>query len=154
MVVEFRHRVSKPISRMARTGALCSTEICAAQAIEKAVFSILTQDIHATRLEARHFTTRASRANRTGGGSGAAFEDRFLDDHDLRRNYYDWIAVMGVHRIPAGPVLDVIIEGKALTEVDRAWRKRKGWTRGLLVQGLQLFIDILMRREEKNRLTA
>ena len=124
---------------------MCSTEICAAQAIEKAVFSILTQDIHATRLEARHFTS---------GARGAAFEESFLDDHDLRRNYYDWIAVMGVHRIPAGPVLDVIIEGKALTEVDRAWRKRKGWTRGLLVQGLQLFIDILVRREEKNRLTA
>ncbi len=145
MVMDLRHRVSKPISRMARTGALCCAEIRAARAIEKAIFSILTQNIHATGIEARCYAT---------GSRGSSFEDAFLEGYDLRRHYYDWIAAMGVNRIPVGPILDVIIEGKALTEVDRTWKKRKGWTRGLLVRALRLFNEVLVRGEEKNRLTA
>jgi len=132
---------------MAKTGALCAAEISAARAIEKAVFSILTGDIHATRFDRQCYATNA-------GARGSSFEDLFLGGHDLRRTYYDWIEQMAAHRIPAGPVLDVIIEGQALTEVDRCWKKRKGWTRGVLVRALGLFNEVLVRGEEKNRLTA
>ena len=146
MSMDMRHRVSKPISRMARTGALDFTEVKAARAIEEAVLSIATRDIHSSRFESGHFSN---------GLRGGGFEDTFLRLQDLRRSYYDWIGQMRSSRLPAGPVLDVIIDGKALSEVDRAWKKRKGWARGVLVTSLQLFIETQGREvEEKKRLTA
>jgi len=146
MTADLRHQVSKPISRMAKTGALGPAEVCAARAIEEAVISILSQDVRSGKFE---------RINLENGGRGSCFEDAFIRRHDLRQNYYQWVEEMTARKVPAGPVLDVIIEGRALTEVDRAWKKRKGWTRQKLVDGLRLFNEVRSSEQEKrNRLTA
>ena len=146
MTTDLRHRVSKPISRLAKTGALSPAEVRAARLIEAAVISILTQDIHSGGIAERGLAR---------GNTGPGFEDQFLRRHDVRQSYYGWVEQMGANQLPAGPVLAVIIDGRALTEVDRTWKKRKGWTRGKLISGLKLFIEIeSQEREKRNRLTA
>ena len=146
MATDLRHRVSKPISRLAKTGALSPAEVRAARVIEAAVISILTQDIRSGGIAERELAR---------GNTGSGFEDSFLRRHDVRQSYYGWVEQMRANQLPAGPVLDVIIDGRALTEVDRTWKKRKGWTREKLIAGLGLFIEIeRQEREQRNRLTA
>ncbi len=146
MVTDLRHRVSKPISRLAKTGALSPDEVRAARVIEEAVISILTQDIRSSGIAEWNIARK---------NTGSGFEDQFLRRHDVRQSYYGWVEQMRISQLPAGPVLDVIIDGRALTEVDRTWKKRKGWSRGKLIAGLRLFIEIERQEGEKrNRLTA
>ena len=145
MPAYFGKDVSKPISRLARSGALDTGDVAAALAIEAAVVSILTNDLHAGYRDGVH-----------PGNPGQGFaEGRLLRFHDQRALYYDWVDAMTAAGLSAGPVLDVIIEGKPLTAIDLAWKKRKGWARRLVQQGLALYRSMaLARKTATERLTA
>ena len=146
MATSLRHRVSKPISRLANAGALSLEEVRAALAIEEAVVSIMTKDIRGSGLTTQGLVR---------GNGRSTFEENFLRRHDIRQSYYNWVDVMKTNDLPAGPVLDVIIDGRPLAEIDRTWKKRKGWARAILFSGLRLFIESERReREQTNRLTA
>lgn len=136
--------VSKPISRLIKTGVLTAEDIAAVIAIENGVISILTNDIRATRHDLAKVNT----------GAGGA-EDRFMRFFEVRHSFYDWSDAMQAAGLAAGPVLDVILEGKPLNCVDKAWRRRKGWTRDLLIEALRLYRAVCRERTRKTtRLTA
>ncbi len=134
--------VSKPLSRLAKTGVIAGADLAAAIDIECAVISILSNDIRSDRHDRPEALPQTRQAR-----------DRLLRFFEARQAYYDWIDAMAGSGLPAGPVLDVIVEGKPLTSVDRAWRRRKGWARGLLLKALRLYREI-RREREKMRLTA
>ncbi|MEE8295618.1 MAG: hypothetical protein V3R64_07880 [Sphingomonadales bacterium] len=136
--------VSKPISRLIKTGVLDAEDIAAVISIENGVISILTNGIRATRHDLPKVSTQA--------GSGDA---RFMQFFEVRHNYYDWSDAMQAAGLAAGPVLDVILEGKPLNMVDLAWGHRKGWTRDLLKEALSLYQQVCQERGKKtSRLTA
>lgn len=135
--------VSKPLSRLMKTGVLDSADITAAVAIENAVISILTHDI------------RSSRHDIAPGGRTGDAEEGFLRHFNARHCYYDWLDAMQAAGIAAGPVLDVILEGRPLHVVDKAWCKRKGWTREVLKRALHIYQAVWAERMRKtSRLTA
>lgn len=133
-----RYPVSKPVSRLIKTGVLGPDEVTAVIGIECAVISILAHDIR-SELRDRPKT-------------GPAGQGVMRHYHD-RRSYYAWIEAMQAAGLSSGPVLDVILEGRPLHKVDKAWRRRKGWTRGLLGKSLRLYRDVCRNRETR-RLTA
>ena len=136
--------VSKPISRLIKTGVLDAEDIAAVISIENGVISILTNGIRATRHDLPKVSARAE--------SGDA---RFMRFFEVRHNYYDWSDAMQAAGLAAGPVLDVILEGKPLNMVDLAWGHRKGWTRDLLKEALSLYRQVCRERGKKtSRLTA
>lgn len=136
--------VSKPISRLIKTGVLNTEDIAAVISIENGVISILTNGIRSSRHD-------LPRVNRQAGGA----EDRFMRFFEVRHNYYDWSDAMQAAGLAAGPVLDVIMEGKPLNQVDKTWRRRKGWTRDLLKDALKLYREVCRERSGKtSRLTA
>ncbi len=136
--------VSKPISRLIKTGVLNSEDIAAVISIENGVISILTNDIRSS----CHDLPRVNLQR------GAA-EDRFMKFFEARHAYYDWSDAMQASGLAAGPVLDVIMEGKPLNMIDLAWGHRKGWTRDLLKEALNLYQEVSVERTKKiSRLTA
>lgn len=135
--------VSKPLSRLMKTGVLDAADISAAVAIENAVVSILTHDI------------RSTRHDMMPGAKGGDAEARFMRHFDARHCYYDWLDAMQAAGIAAGPVLDVILEGRPLHNVDKAWCKRKGWTREVLKRALYIYQAVWAERMRKtSRLTG
>lgn len=130
--------VSKPISRLIKTGVLDTEDVEAVILIEAGVISILTNDIRAT----RHDLPRVD----PGNGSR---EEGFMRYFEARQSYYDWSDAMQVAGLAAGPVLDVILEGKPLHLVDLAWCRRKGWTRDLLKEALGLYRALNRERNKK-----
>ena len=146
MTAGLRFKVSKPISRLAKTGVLSPEEVRAAIAIEDAVISILTHDVRSG--------FAGERAMRGRCAAGQA-EDRLLKSCAVRQLYFSWVEAMQAACLPAGPVLDVIIDGAPLTQIDRHWKKRKGWSRGILKSGLGLYLGVEAGREAlAGRLTA
>lgn len=136
--------VSKPISRLIKTGVLNAEDIAAVIAIENGVISILTNGIRSTRHDLPVVNTQA-------GGA----EERFMRFFEVRHNFYDWTDAMQAAGLAAGPVLDVILEGKPLNCVDKTWGHRKGWTRDLLKEALKLYREVCRERRRKTtRLTA
>ena len=136
--------VSKPVSRLVKTGVLDPGDVAAAIAIENAVVSILTHDIRATRHEVARPGARP--------GSG---DEGFMRFFDCRLCYYDWFDAMQAAGLSTGPVLDVILEGKPLHRVDKAWRRRKGWTRDLVKRALNLYQTVnYVRESPTTQLTA
>lgn len=57
--------------------------------------------------------------------------------HSIRR-FLDWVDVLTENEIGVGPVLEVIEQGRAFFELDRCYRKRKGWAKSLMLQALYL----------------
>ncbi len=136
--------VAKPISRLIKTGVLDEEDIAAVISIENGVISILTNGIRATRHDLPKINPRAG-----------SQEERFMKFFEARLNYYNWSDAMQEAGLAAGPVLDVIMEGKPLNTVDKAWGHRKGWTRDLLKKALNLYREVCRERSRKTmRLTA
>lgn len=126
-------QVSKPISRLACSGAIGAGDIAAALSIEAAVISILTNDLRSGCGE----TIPAGRR-----GAGGFAEERALRFLDERQMFYAWVDAMTAAGLAVGPVLDAVIEGKPLTTIDLSRKKRKGWTRRLVQKGLKLYRDL------------
>jgi len=144
MTAQFDRQVSKPISRLAKSGALGGEQVRAAMAIEDAVVSILTNGIRSGFIEERR-----------GGGMHNTFESGFLESCALRQAYNAWVVAMKQAGLPAGPVLDVIIDGTPLTIIDKRRCKRKGWTRDRIKKALDLYISAqALEAADANRLTA
>ncbi len=144
MVNNSFRRVSKPISRLIKTGVLDDGDMAAVMAIEAGVISILTNDIHSTRHD----------QPRSGFVPGGA-EENFMRSFEARQLYYDWSDAMQVEGLPAGPVLDIILEGKPLNRIDKAWCRRKGWSRDILIKSLVIYRTVAQERSRKRiRLTA
>lgn len=57
----------------------------------------------------------------------------------IKEHYSHWIDRMMTARLPAGPVLDVIIDELSLSGVDRKWGRRKGWAKDHLQASLDLY---------------
>lgn len=145
MSASLSHRVSKPLSRLCRTGALDAEDLRAALGIEAAVVSILTHGVR----------SGLAAGERVDCAGGEGFEERFADTFEARRIYATWLDYMKQNGMPAGPVLDIVIEGKALSAVDRDWCRRKGWALSHLRRALGLYRTLSLRAERrKNRLTA
>lgn len=145
MTAHVYQQVSKPISRLAKSGALNAEQVWAAIAIEDAIISILTNNIRSGFIAERP----------KGRGLLNSFENMFLESCTSRQAYYAWIAAMKSKRLPAGPVLDVIVDGIPLTVIDKRWRKRKGWARVKLTQALDLYLEAcVLKGNIRSRLTA
>jgi len=129
--------ISKPVSRLIKTCVLTYEEMAAAIDIECAVISILENDIRSSRQEE---------------ASCSPSRRRF---QAVRLTYYDWIDAMQAAGLSSGPIFDVVMEGRALHLVDKAWRRRKGWTRVMLIKGLRLYCAVKQNRAAQQiRLTA
>lgn len=129
------HRVSKPLSRLYRTGALGEEELKAALGIEAAVVAIMTGGVR----------SGLARGERVNCARGQGFEARLAGALEARRLYFTWLDYMKHNRLPAGPVLEIVIEGKALRAVDRDWRRRKGWALSHLKRALGLYRTLSLR---------
>lgn len=60
----------------------------------------------------------------------------FIDD------YNGWAARCRDYRISRHAVVDVLVRGVPMRRVERAHRRRNGWARRNMVDGLQLFCDM------------
>lgn len=62
-------------------------------------------------------------------------------DHisDCETWYWRWAAEMTRFRMPMAPILDVIVFGHSCRLVDEARRKRNGWTKSVIDEGLGLY---------------
>lgn len=60
----------------------------------------------------------------------------------LLKRYNDWIDELTRYRLQAGPVLDVVVESISCREVDRRRGVRKGATRALLIEALNLYCKV------------
>ncbi len=60
----------------------------------------------------------------------------------LVRQYRTWINHCRGRRIATAPVLDVIVFGKSLAEVDRSQKRQNGWTRKTLGIALDLYAEL------------
>ncbi len=58
------------------------------------------------------------------------------------QRFKTWIDCLSAMRLPAGPVLDVVLQSRGLNEIDRRWRRRKGWARGIIRTALDQYPDV------------
>ena len=145
-MAQFDRQISKSISRLTKSGALGMQQVRAAIVIEDAVVSILINDIHSGVTDQWCGQCDFSQNS---------FETALLESCASRQAYYDWVVAMKREGLPAGPVLDVIIDGVPLTTIDKRRVKRKGWTREKLKKALDLYIAAEeLNTPEVNRLTA
>jgi hypothetical protein len=126
---DLRGKVSKPLSRLAKSGALGDDEIAVARSLENAVIAIQGEGA-------------IPPAPGPHMGFGAVGEARMVRELDDRLFFERWVAAMSVARLPAAPVLDAVVEGKALAAIDRERKKRKGWARRRLQDGLSLAVKL------------
>lgn len=65
---------------------------------------------------------------------------------DCALEYEKWSEHMRRYRIPIGVVVDLAVFEKSPRELDRKWNKRKGWSKLVARDGLDLFVSGVMRR--------
>ncbi|MGI9489079.1 MAG: hypothetical protein ACR2RF_24980 [Geminicoccaceae bacterium] len=58
---------------------------------------------------------------------------------DCTRHFWRWGQEMQCYRLPTAPILDVFVFGFSCREVDRDRRKRNGWTKSIIDEGLGLY---------------
>ncbi|RME64097.1 MAG: hypothetical protein D6782_08910 [Alphaproteobacteria bacterium] len=58
------------------------------------------------------------------------------------RRFQIWVATLSDIGLPAGPVLDVVLDSRSLAEIDRRWRRRKGWARKVIAMALAEYPDV------------
>lgn len=71
--------------------------------------------------------------------AGVADDTWLLDFVD---DYNKWAARCRDYRISRHAVVDVLVRGMPMRRVERAHRRRNGWARRNMVEGLQLFCDM------------
>ena len=118
-----------PLWTLARRGTLSGEQVQAAWDI-RAAFEIITVPVR----------LRLSALEKIDGGSLDYMETRRV--RRLIGRYNDWVEEMTRRRLPTGPVLDIVIEGRSCREVDHARRVRKGTARELLCVALDLYCRV------------
>lgn len=58
---------------------------------------------------------------------------------DCTTHFWRWSREMQRHRMPTAPILDVFVFGHSCRAVDRDRRRRNGWTKGVIDEGLGLY---------------
>ncbi|MFQ5534687.1 MAG: hypothetical protein ACE5EM_07700 [Sphingomonadales bacterium] len=119
-----------PLWALAQRGVLSNEQIQAAWDI-RAAFEIITVPV------------RLRLASLEKIDCGAADHRESERSIRLLKQYNAWIDEMTRYRLPAGPVLDIVVESLSCREVDRRRRVRKGTARNLLVEALDLYCKVV-----------
>lgn len=118
-----------PLWALTRRGTLSGEQVQAAWDI-RAAFEIITVPVR----------LRVSALEKIDCGGLDYMETRRV--RRLVARYNDWVENMTRQRLPTGPVLDIVIEGRSCRDVDHARRVRKGCARELLCVALNLYCAV------------
>lgn len=58
----------------------------------------------------------------------------------LQQRFQRWAAAMQHEAVPLGPVIDIVVEGKACRTVDAERGRRNGWATDVLVRALEVYL--------------
>jgi|GEM_PF-2725639 len=124
---------SKPVVLVYRRGYISSDDLSAAHQIEHAITLIendglQNKSLHRSRVGAVKFEP------------GHKQQSRLILTDQLEV----WLKQLYQKSIPAGAILDLLIERKSLCDVDRRFRKTNGWARMRLVEGLKLWSSLFI----------
>lgn len=118
-----------PLVIFRRKNILSDQQIWAFQRIRKAV-QIITDGVQ---MRVSRFNDVVVQTCQFGTSPEPDYEIRLQDQ------YHQWIELMTVSRLAAGPVLDIILEDMSLSKVDQKWGRRKGWAKQHLQRSLDLY---------------
>ncbi len=124
--------IQDPLLRFRKQNILTDQQIWAFQRIRRAV-QLITDG---TQVRLSRFTDVAVQTSRRVGQAESDYEIR------LKEYYTLWIDRMTRWRLPAGPVLDIIIDELSLSATDRKWGRRKGWAKDHLQASLDLYGNV------------
>ena len=72
---------------------------------------------------------------------GESHAERLWKMDRVKRRYVDWVDAMTARKLPAGPVLDVVVDGMGVRESERNRRRGHGWVGRVLREGLRLYCE-------------
>ena len=128
---------SKPVALVYRRGYLTLCDLRAAQQIEYAITLIESHGLQNKHLQV-----------------GRCDTVNFEPDHKqqarlvLTEQLELWLRNLYKKAIPAGAILDLLIERKSLSDVDRRFHKTNGWARKRLIEGLKLWSALFFEGED------
>lgn len=128
-------RRSNTILTLARRGTLADEDLFAALELERYL-----QDDDQSGLCTRY----GRRASRFGKRPHAGGEERFARRIDRRKILRRWVEELAARPVgaDAARVTMEVIMGGGLGEIDRSYRRRRGWARSRLGEGLKAFRSI------------
>lgn len=77
-------------------------------------------------------------------GAGILSETRLARHGAAAQRFTQWIGSLSAMNVPAGPALDVVLLSCSLIEIDRRWRRRKGWARKMVRLALAEYPDVFL----------
>ena len=122
---------SKPVALVYRRGRITKLDLRAAHQLEQAMILIENEGLQCRRLSLTGAKTVMFESDQT------QHARLILSEHlEL------WLKALFQRRIPAGAILDLVIERHSFYQVDKRFRKTNGWARERLIEGLKLWTTL------------
>lgn len=125
-----------PLLAIYRSGDIYMSELYAAEHIRYA-FSLITADVS---MRVMDFGDYIDRLGTRPTESESALKSR------VQAQYADWFDECSARRIKVGPIIHLLTEPVTLRETDAYYGMRRGRTRGYLVDGLKLYVELFNPR--------
>ena len=126
-----------PLLSIYRSGYIDVYELYAAEHIRYA-FSLITSDIT---IRSMNFDGFVDMIGRAPAERESALQARMQDQ------YAEWFDECTLKHIKVGPIIHLLTEPITLRETDRYFGFRNGRTRGYLVEGLKLYVEMFKPRK-------
>ena len=126
-----------PLLVLLQSGRLVRDDLDAAFDIRRA-FETITAPVRLRTM--RTITTAEGTAyDLTKGSRSPGSDNESVHEIDLQQRFSSWANAMHEAKIPIGPVVDMVVEGKSGRSVDRERGRRNGWAVDLLVEALEIY---------------
>ena len=118
------------VARLVASGRVPPSYLDRAAAIERAAILVATRTYPGTRWPG---------SGGRGGPPSPDVDAGLIDFTQAVGAFGDWVAAMRAVPLPVAPVLGVVVGGWSLGDVDRLWRRRKGWARSVIIRSLEIY---------------
>lgn len=122
-----KNHFSKPVLLSYARGYIDYRDLISVHQIEDSIIAAENKGLKSSRYDRRFMPATL----------GKEIPDAYSQLMEYKFNI--WIDLLSQHKIVAGAILDLIIDGKSFVSVDRRFRKTNGWARTNLISGLHLW---------------
>lgn len=128
---------SKPVGLLYKRKALSLSDMRASTQIERAIMLVESNGLQAKRYDNVVQLSHAADLSKNGDAQ-----------YILSEQLEIWFQALAEHTIPAGAILDMVVEGKSMQYVDKRFCKTHGWAREQLIQGLKLWTKFFIEGKD------